>query len=256
LFRVIMPPIVITVLALGAAWLLRRKISRPLAIALAQSVAVVLVGLIFSLLQIRAANLMTPAVPLLGGFLVYAFAAIPRESRLRAPAALCLVLAIPAVVEAGSRAVAGPPALPAQQAQGDASPQMPGAISLASCRNETALTEIGSLPPSLVFSSLNLGPAIIVYTHHAATSAGYHRSAAAYWNGVGAFQSRNDLRDALATSGADYLVTCVGGGEERVIKGLAADGWPDWLVEVTGDRQQVRLFEVDREALARDERAP
>jgi hypothetical protein len=256
LFRVIMPPIIITALALGVAWRMQDRIGRPLAIALAQSVAVVLVGLAFALIQIRAANLMTPAVPLLGGFLVHAFAAIPKESRLRAPAALALVLAVPAVVEAGSRAIAGPPELPPPPVAGDTGPQAPGAISLAYCRTETALAEIASLPASLVFASLNIGPAILVYTPHATTSAGYHRSAAAYWNGVGAFQGRKELRDALAASGADHLVICVGAGEERVITAMTAAGWPDWLIEVTGDRRSLRAFRIDKAALARDSAAP
>jgi hypothetical protein len=74
-------------------------------------------------------------------------------------------------------------------------------------------------------------------------------------NGVVAFRGRNNLRDALASSTADYLVVCKGALEEKFIARLESEDWPDWLVEVTGDRQQVRLFKVDKEALARDERA-
>jgi hypothetical protein len=84
----------------------------------------------------------------------------------------------------------------------------------------------------------------------------YHRNTAAFWNGVGAFQGRNDLRDALASSRADHLVVCVGAGEESIITRLADDTWPDWLTEVTGDRQVVRAFKVDQAALARDRVTP
>jgi hypothetical protein len=111
------------------------------------------------------------------------------------------------------------------------------------------MAEIASLPPSIVFSSLNLGAAIVAYTPHAATSAGYHRNTDAFWNGIGPYEDRNALRDALASSRADYFVACAGTGEERVVSPSATEGLPPWLTEVTGDRRSVRLFQVDKPAL-------
>ena len=253
---VMMPAVVIAVLAAGAAWLTRAKTNRTLGIALVQAYVVLLVGFAFALLQIRAANLMTPAVPLLAGFLVHVFASIPKESRMRVPAVLVLLLAIPSVVEGFSRTVGLhlKPLSPAEIAA--AKPRPNGGPPGRFCRNTDAMAEIDDLPKSVVFSSMNLGPGIIAFTRHGATSAGYHRSDAAYLNGVVAFRGRNNLRDALASSTADYLVVCKGAREENFIARLESEDWPDWLVEVTGDRQQVRLFKVDKEALARDERAP
>ena len=252
LLRVIMPAVIIGILALGAAWLMRGRIGRTLAIALVQGFVVLLVGLAFALVQIRAANLMTPAVPLLAGFLLYSFATIPNDSRLRIPAVLALLLAMPTVVEAISRKIAGPPSVSAMVGDGPIGAGLAESVSIAYCRNHSAMAEIASLPKSVVFSSMNLGPAIIVYTQNAITSAGYHRSAAAFSNGVAAFQNRDNLRKALASSRADYLVVCVGAGEERIVTRLEKDAWPDWLVEVTGDRKLIRVFEVDKAALARD----
>jgi hypothetical protein len=199
---------------------------------------------------------MTPAVPVLAGFLSYAFAQMPRTHRLRAPAAVVLLVATPVVVDSASRAIVGPPALPAFTAATDTPPDLTASTSVAYCRNAAAMGEIASLPRSVIFSSLNLGPAIIVYTPHAITSAGYHRSPAAYSNGIIAFQDKDALRAGLASSKADYLVICAGAGEEQLIARLEANDWPDWLDEVTGDRRQIRVFHVDKAALARDGAAP
>lgn len=250
LLRILMPPVVIAVVALGAIWLMRAQLTRAQAVMLIQAFVVLAVGFAFAQVQIRAANLMTPAVPLLAGFLVFAFTSIPRDHRLRGPAALVLLLAMPAVVEAAARVIGGPPQVAVLAAGGDPSATIAASTSVAFCRNPTAMAEIASLPAAVVFSSNNLGPAILVYTPHAITSAGYHRSAAAFHNGTVAFDSREALQNALARSRADHLVICVGFAEEEFIDSLAADGWPAWLVEVTGSRQTVRAFRVDPRALA------
>lgn len=252
LLRVLLPPVVIAALALGAAVLMRGKIGKPIGMALIQSFVVFGIGLAFALVQLRAANLMTPAVPVLAAFLGYAFVRIPHDHRLRAPAALLLLLAMPAAVEAATRFIAGRSSQSGTENKADPFVAQDGSFSGADCRNEDALAEIASLPKSLIFSSLNLGPAIIVYTQHSVTSASYHRSAAAFSNGIIAFQNRNTLRDGLASSNADYLVVCVGAGEERVVTRLETGDWPAWLVEVTGDRKQIRAFKVDKAALARE----
>jgi hypothetical protein len=256
LLRILMPPVVISLFALGAAWLMRSQITRPLGIALIQSFVVVMIGFAFAQVQIRAANLMTPALPFLAGFLVYAFTAIPRAHRLRGPAALALIVAMPAVLEAAARVIGGPPEIPTLTAAAKPDSAIATSASFAFCRNEAALAEIATLPTSLVFSSGNLSTAIMVYTEHSITSAGYHRSAAAFHNAFVAFDSRDLLRNALATSGADYLVICVNAGEERFIDSLAAEGWPNWLVEVTEDRKKVRLFKVDKAALLKEAANP
>lgn len=253
LFEVLLPPLVIAGLALVTLWPMRRQIDRTLGIAMAYSFAVLLLGLGFAMLQIRAANLMTPAVPVLAGFLVHAFATMPREHPLRAPAALTLLLAMPAAVVFLGGLVGGG----AQPGPGQPAASMTDrAVPTTYCRTMTALAELNREPPAIVFSSLNLGPAIVAFTHHSATSAGYHRSVAAYTNGVIPFLDPDLMRDALASSRAEYLAICVGAGEERIISRMEAEGWPDWLTEVTGDRIETRLFKVDQAAVARAREAP
>jgi len=250
--RVVLPALVIGLLAAGAVWLMRDRIGRTLGIALVQAFVVAVVGFAFALLQIRASSLMTPAIPLLAGFLVHTFATIPRDSRLRIPAVLLLLLAVPAVVEDIGVRIAAPQKMTAYFPRNAAPSGVTTPGQFIQCRTKRSMDELANLPKSIVFSSLNLGPAIIGFTQHSATSAGYHRSTAAFSNGVIAFQSRNNLRDALYSSRADYLVICIAAAEEGMITHLEDEGWPDWLIDVSDNRQTVRLFLVDKAALERE----
>lgn len=245
--QVLLPPVVITALALGTAWHLRARLGPRLTVALIQCFVVVLVGLGFATVQIRAANLMVPAVPLLGGFLLHAFAMLPRESHWRVPALIVLLLALPAVGERAAgvleRSAAGSDKPSDQAGQPATAKEQPS----GNCRSPKAMAEIASLPRSVVFTSLNLGAAIVVYTPHAATAASYHRSADAFWNGIGPYQDLNALRDALASSRADFLVICKGTSDESILS--RADSLPPWLTEATGDRRLIQVFQVDKPAL-------
>ncbi len=245
LARVLLPPLVLAVLAALVAWRLRHRLEPIHVTALVQSFVICAVGFVFATLQIRAANLMTPAVPLLGGFLIYAFTLIPRASPVRIPAAIILILAMPAVVERGAAL--------ALRLSASSATALAASAPYSDCRTSKAMTEIASLPKSLVFSSLNLGPAILAYTPHSVTSAGYHRSSDAFWNGVGAFQAMGNLKTALQRSGADYLVLCPGGRLEQsseVMQSLLNGPLPVWLTDATGPRREVRVFRVGHAALS------
>ncbi|MGL4238267.1 hypothetical protein [Tabrizicola sp.] len=246
--RILLPAVVIGFLALITLWRMRSRISTLQATALMQAFVVLGLGLGFALTQIRAAQLMTPAVPLLGGFLVYAFTLIPRENWFRLPAMVVLLLAIPTVVEKAAHRILY---VPKPVTSANASVNVP--FSRKNCRTETALAEIARVPPALMFSTINLGPSIITYTHHSATSASYHRSVDALWNGLGAFTTDDLLRAAVAKSGADYLVLCAGSRIERdnpLTSAIVAGDLPNWLTDVTVDRSEVRLLKIDKTSLA------
>jgi hypothetical protein len=253
--RVLLPAVVITLLAMGTAWHLWLQIRPVMKIALIQSFVVVAVGLVFAMVQVRAANLMVPAVPMLAGFLLHTFVKVPRGSRLRAPAILVLLLAMPAVVERAAGQLTHLSATAAALPSDSLKANTRGTEPALACRTPEAMAEIASLPPSVVFTSLNLGSAIVVYTPHAATSAGYHRSTAAFWNGVGAFGNIDALREALVASRSDYLVLCTGTSEERVISANES-GLPAWLSEVTGGRRFVRVFQIDNSGFVPARGAP
>lgn len=246
--RVLLPPLVIAGLAGLALWRLRGRIRQLQAAALLQAFVVVAVGLGFALLQIRAANLMTPAIPFLAGFLIYAFTLIPRESWGRLPAVVVLLLALPAVVERAANWVT-----PVSGTAASATAAPGQAPASTDCRTETAMAEIGRLPAALTLSTVNMGPAIITFTPHSTVSASYHRSVDAMWNGFGALLSETALRTAVATSGADYVILCAGNRFEREnpwTAALLAGALPDWLEDVTVDRSEVRLLKVDKGRLA------
>lgn len=248
LARVLAPPVFIALLALVTALRLRDRLDPVQSRALLQAFVVLVVGLVFATVQIRAANLMTPAVPLLGGFLVHAFTLIPRSSILRVPAVMILVAALPTSVEKVAAILLHPSALSvvAGASENAATPR-------SHCHTAPAMAEIASLPPSILFSTLNLGPTILTYTSHSATSAGYHRNPVAFWNGIGAFETHTTLRDALTQSRADFLVLCAGGSLEKtspLLVALQAGDLPDWLSDATAGRHLVRVFQVDKAALS------
>jgi hypothetical protein len=246
LARVLLPPLIITLLAMMAAWCLWPRISTVQRTAIIQAFAIVGVGLGFALAQIRAVNLMTPAVPLLGGFLVYAFTQIPRTSVSRIPALILLILAMPATVQRSASVLEHGPN---PDEVGLAQTKME---SVTDCRTASAMAEISSLPNSIIFSSVNLGPTILAFTDHSVTSAAYHRSPDAFWNGIGAFQSEDKLRASLAKSRADFLVLCPGGVPEahnKLSQTILAGTLPDWLRREPGDRKELRVFRVNRLAL-------
>lgn len=240
LARVLGPPTLIGLLALPAAWALRKDLTQVQRTALIQAFLVLAAGLAFGLVQIRAANLTTPAVPLIGGFLLHGFVRIPRTSPARAPAAIALLLALPTTVETAANRLLKPGV-----GEGPADAQSGGT---RDCRTADAMAEIASLPQSVLFTTLNIGPAILAFTPHSVTSASYHRSPQAFWNGIGAFQSETDLRDAVAKARADYLVLCADGAVETGMPTSAdilSGRVPTWLTDVTEDRRQVRVYRVD-----------
>ncbi|KAF0137888.1 MAG: hypothetical protein FD152_5 [Xanthobacteraceae bacterium] len=252
--RILLPPLVIFGMAVVAVLYLRTRLSRRQWIALLQAFLVTGVGFGFALVQVRAANLMTPAIPFLGGFIVHAFTQVPRASLLRVPVVILLLLGLPATIEGGVTFFLKPSSATklASGSTGQTQPRL-------SCRNAAAMAEIASLPPSVLFNPVNLGATILVATNQSVTSASYHRSADAFWNGVGAFQSETALRDALTKSRADLLVICVGGladGEAMLLRSLKASRLPIWLKPEPGDRKLVAVFKIDKIALAAASDAP
>lgn len=244
--RLLLPPFVILVMGLVAVWYMRTRISSRQWTALVQALVVMAVGLGFALVQVRAANLMTPAVPLVGGFIVHAFNQVPRSSRLRIPLMILLALGLPITVQQGVTYFLEPPTTLATASTGKAQVRR-------SCRTAAGMAEVASLPKSVLFNPVNLGATILVSTSQSVASAAYHRSTDAFWNGVGAFQSETALHAALAKSGADFLVFCAGGladGEAMLLRSLKAEQLPIWLKPEPGDRKLIAVYRVDKLALA------
>lgn len=251
---ILLPPLVILIMALVAVFYMWGRLTFLQRTALVQTFVVMFVGLGFALVQVRAANLMTPALPLLGGFIVFAFSQVPRTSLLRIPLLVLLLLGAPATVEYGVRYFLEPTPVATLASGSTGRGQL-----RRGCRNAAAMAEVASLPKSVLFNPVELGPPILVSTSQSVTSASYHRSPDALWNGTGALQSEAALQAALEKSGADFLVFCAGGladGEAMLLRSLKAKQLPVWLTPEPGGRKLIAVYRVDKLALARPNGAP
>jgi hypothetical protein len=74
------PPAILALFALVPAWRLWPQLDRLQRLTLIQPGTLLAVGFGSALYQIRATNLMTPAVPMLGGFLLHALTGLPRST--------------------------------------------------------------------------------------------------------------------------------------------------------------------------------
>ena len=81
------------------------------------------------------------------------------------------------------------------------------------CRTAAMLAPLRSLPPSLLFAPLDIGPDILVHTNHSVVGTGHHRNVIGINAVTHAFlstpeQARLDVMAVKAGRGADYLVMC------------------------------------------------
>ncbi|MFZ1469238.1 MAG: hypothetical protein WAT09_09685 [Paracoccaceae bacterium] len=247
-----LPALMVTLLSLVSGWHLRHRLSPKVRLALLQMLAVAVLGLAVAMTQIRAMNLAAPAVPFLAGFVVSAFVSMPRSSRLRLPALLVMLAAVPPMV---SMTIIATRPLRAEAAQDVTSPQAaPAGVASGAkgCRTPAAMAELQALPDSVLFTSLNLGAAVLAYTRQSVTAAPYHRSSDAFWNGIGAMANEATLQRALMASRADYLVLCrdeLARTTRPFLKGLNDGTLPEWLAVASQPQGQMAIFKVDRSAL-------
>ncbi len=110
------------------------------------------------------------------------------------------------------------------------------------CTAPAAYAALDRLPPGLVLGTIDLGPAILLMTHHTIVAAPYHR------NGVGlraaieaSAGTQTTVRRVARERGADYLLLCTSvldeaeaGGPEPFATSLARGTAPapDWLAPV------------------------
>ncbi|SEJ23850.1 hypothetical protein SAMN05428950_1011557 [Sphingomonas sp. OV641] len=96
------------------------------------------------------------------------------------------------------------------------------------CAQISDIRPVAELPPSLLFSPVDIGPEIVSTTHHRAIGAGYHRSPEPMTLIIRTFTGTpSQARQIIFASKADYLVVCPGLGEldhyrERFPDGLWA----------------------------------
>lgn len=132
-----------------------------------------------------------------------------------------------------------------EKARANASPRV------ASCNAPSSLKMLDAAPPGVIFAHIDLGPKIIVQTHHDATSGPYHRG----WREIGAmmmtWQREPEEARAAIEERADYLLICDDdrfsrrtAQQRRLANSLKKDV-PAWLEPIElPERAPFRLYRV------------
>lgn len=77
------------------------------------------------------------------------------------------------------------------------------------CQEKSALKRLERLSPGVVLAQIDLGPFLLLQTHHAIVAAPYHRNVEGLVASLESFGgSEADMRRAAVARGADYVVLC------------------------------------------------
>ncbi|WP_022681966.1 hypothetical protein [Sphingobium bisphenolivorans] len=155
-------------------------------------------------------------------------------------------------------------------------PQRPGAkarkdaINRANsrCRTLPSLEVLNQLPPATIFTMVDLGPRLIVATHHSAVAGPYHRNGATILDMHHAFDGPPEaFRPIAARHHANYLLICPGFPEGTIYQARSPQGFyagmirgevPAWLHPVTlktGLTLPYSLYRIDYSAPAGEKAA-
>mgnify|MGYP004515945095 CR=1 FL=1 len=116
------------------------------------------------------------------------------------------------------------------------------ALAGARCMRLSSLRALDALPRSVMFTHVDLGPRLIVGTHHDGIAGPYHRNGDAILDVHHAFQRSPDaFRSVARRHGARYLLTCPNMAETTVYRARSPRGFyaqlargrvPGWLEPV------------------------
>ncbi|MGE7206597.1 AcrB/AcrD/AcrF family protein [Sphingomonas sp. NPDC019816] len=200
--------------------------------------------------QVRAA----PAGQLLAvpGIAALLWMALPWINRLRSPLLRVPVMVAAVLLPTGIVAGLILKKLPAAQANAYAQ-----RVNRATgqCVRTSVLTRVNAYPKATVFTFVDLGPRLIVTTHHNAIAGPYHRNGDAILDVQHAFQG-NDMqaRAIMKRHGATLLLICPDMAESTNYRARApggfydrmAHGWvPDWLTPLPLPKgSPLRLYRI------------
>ncbi len=77
-----------------------------------------------------------------------------------------------------------------------------------SCSDRRAIAALDALPPGLILAEIDLGPSLLLHSHHSVVAAPYHRALPGLSASIEAFRDENALATVAARVGADYIVAC------------------------------------------------
>ncbi|MBC7985364.1 MAG: AcrB/AcrD/AcrF family protein [Sphingomonadaceae bacterium] len=128
----------------------------------------------------------------------------------------------------------------------------------ARCRREADLAAVGAQPQGLVLTQVDLGPRLIVTTHHDAIAGPYHRNGEAIVEIMRTFEGDEAAaRAMIARRGVDYVLICPTLGETQLYRRAGSDSFaahliagraPEWLEEIALlEDSPLRLWRVRRD---------
>lgn len=127
------------------------------------------------------------------------------------------------------------------------------------CNANMLMPDVASLPPSLMFAPLDIGPTILARTHHRIFATGHHRNIAGINDTIRAYMGQPETARAIIMGiddgrGADYLLTCNDLAEYRYYIKLAPNGLaaqlfrnhpPAWLTPLPG-KGPLHIYRINR----------
>lgn len=140
---------------------------------------------------------------------------------------------------------------------------------MASCQTPAALYSLALLPPATVFAPIDMGPAILLKTHHKVIATGHHRNASGITAVIKGYMADPKSAETLIRRlsggrGAAYVVSCDSLNEFLYYAKISPDGLgaalskghhPDWLRPISS-KGPLHIYRVLPEAGAKRSATP
>lgn len=233
-------PVVVALLTGAILWLSALRTGRSMAYrdqAVGLLLILGLVGFAMMFVQMRTVIMAAPVVPIIGGVVVAKFVKGYLQGRDPVQALAAIVVA---VMISSPAVVTGP--VTALMTQDDTEAR----TTAANCRDYASLQALNEVPPAIVLTTVSYGPALIWATHHKGVSGPYHRSAAAFSNGIVPFMLESaEMAEYVRNAGATHLLLCRGNRyDSDFVTDMANGGSADWLRPVALNDDAQLFFEV------------
>lgn len=139
------------------------------------------------------------------------------------------------------------------QEQGNGSPI--AKTTEASCEIRDQAAKLNALDPATIFAPLDIGPSILLKSHHSVIATGHHRAETAMRDVIGTFIGpAQAARPVMAHHGAGYVALCTdlvepdvyaSAGPDGLMAMLLDDREPDWLEPVALDTsREFRIWRI------------
>ncbi|MEQ8897008.1 MAG: hypothetical protein RID23_07925 [Roseovarius sp.] len=167
-------------------------------------------GVLACLFQIRLVLMGAAAMPFLMGYAIAALLPGREGGGARAGKTVALAVTVGLTLLSPTLfTLVSSRAAPSGPTAGDQPATALGTSNASDCRTADLVRSLDAAQPGLVLTSSNFGPVLLLLTNHTALAGPYHRSADAVANGALPFDGDEAaLRNALARTGADYLLLC------------------------------------------------